>query len=96
MSASYAPTAAPANAIKVWCDVRYYYAELPTKLTAPACVMSFPRYGAGFQRLLSVLYGHADNSGMIPENFKPGRKLIGTSIQHDTAQAILRQRGIIK
>lgn len=96
MSASYAPTAAPNNAIKVWCDARYYYAELPTKLTAPACVMSFPRDGAGFQRLLGILYGHADNSSLMPENFKPARQLIGSAIQHDTAQAILRQRGIIK
>lgn len=96
MSATFAPTAAPKNALHVWCDARYIYAELPTKLTAPACVMSFPRDGAGFQRLLGVLYGHADNSGLMPENFKPARKLIGTPLQHDTAQAILRRRGILK
>lgn len=96
MSATYAPSAAPANAIKVWCDAKYFYAELPTKPTAPACVMSFPRDGAGFQRLLGILYGYADNSGLMPENFKPARKLIGTALQHDAAQALLRQRGILK
>lgn len=96
MPASYAPSAAPSSSLRVWCDARYIYAELPTNPSAPACVMSFPRDGAGFQRLLGTLYGHADNSGMMPENFKPGRKLVGTAIQHDTAQAILRQKGIIK
>lgn len=96
MPATYAPSAAPANALKVWCDTRYYYAELPTKATAPACVMQFPRDGAGFQRLLGIIYGHADNSSLLPENFKSARPLVGTAIQHDTAQAILRQRGIIK
>lgn len=96
MSASFAPTAAPNNALRVWCDAKYIYAELPTKFSEPACVMSFPRDGANFQRFLTVLYGHADNSALMPANFKAGRKLIGTATQHDMAQAILRQRGIIK
>jgi hypothetical protein len=96
MSATYAPTAAPPSSLRVWCDSRYIYAELPTKPSAPACVMSFPRDGAGFQRLLGTLYGHADNSGLMPENFKPGRKLVGSAMQHDMAQAVLRRRGIIR
>lgn len=96
MSASYATHAAPPNALKVWCDARYIYVELPTKLSAPACVMSYPRTGKGFGDLLSLLYGSADNSGLMPENFKPSKKLVGTATQHDMASAILRQRGIIK
>jgi hypothetical protein len=93
MSASYAPNAAPPNALRVWCDTRYIYVELPTKITAPACVMTYPRTGKGFAELLGLLYGHADNSSLMPENFKPARKI---TPQSALAESILRQRGILK
>lgn len=97
MSASYATTAAPSNALRVWCDARYIYVELPTKPSAPACVMSYPRTGKGFNDLLGLLYGHADNSGLMPENFKAGTKSqVGTPAQRAMASALLRQRGLIK
>jgi hypothetical protein len=97
MSASLAPSAAPRNALRVWCDARYIYVELPTRdILAQPHIMTYPRTGRGFSDLLSLLYGSADNSSMMPENFKPDKKLVGTPIQHAQAAAILRQRGIIK
>lgn len=97
MPAALAPTGAPANALRVWCDSHYIYAELPSKLGAECpCIMSFPRDGRGFQKLLGTLYGFADNSALMPENFHAGRKLVGTATQHAAAASLLRQRGIIK
>lgn len=97
MSAARAPTAAPPNSLRVWCDSRYIYAELPSRLGAECpCIMSFSRDGRGFTALLGTLYGHADNSSLMPENFKPGRKLIGTATQHAQAAATLRKMGIVK
>jgi hypothetical protein len=60
--------------------------------------MSYPRSGRGFNDLLSLLYGSADNSGLMPENFHAGtkRKLVGTSTQHAQAAATLRKMGIVK
>ena len=93
MSASYVREAAPPNALKVWCDARYIYVELPTKITAPACVVTYPRTGKGLDSLLGLIYGHSDNSGLMPENFKPGRK---TTPQSALAESILRRQGILK
>lgn len=97
MSASLAPTAAPPNAIRVWCDSRYIYAELPSKMGGEIpCILSYSRDGRGFSQLLGLLYGHADNSGLMPENFHAGRKLTGTPTQHDMAAATLRRLGMVK
>jgi len=97
MSASKLPTAAPTNSLRVWCDTHYIYAELPSKLGAECpYILSYPRTGKGFGDLLSMLYGPSDCSGLMPENFRPGRKLVGTSTQHATAAATLRRMGIVK
>jgi hypothetical protein len=55
--------------------------------------MTYPRTGKGFAELLGLLYGHADNSSLMPENFKPARKI---TPQSALAESILRQRGILK
>jgi hypothetical protein len=97
MSAAFASHAAPPNHLRVWCDTKYIYVELPNKsIDAPACVLSYPRSGRGFADLLSLLYGHADNSGLMPENFHAGKKLVGTATQHAQAAATLRKMGIVK
>jgi hypothetical protein len=93
MSASYATTAAPPNALRIWCDTRYIYVELPTKPSAPACVLTYPRTGKGFGDLLSLLYGSADNSGSMPANWQPARKI---TPQSALAESILRRQGILK
>lgn len=96
MSTMLAPSAAPNNALRIWCDARQIYAELPTKTGLTPCIMTFPRDTRGLSKILSLIYGHADNSSAMPENFRPGRKLIGTQTQHATAEAILRRQGILK
>lgn len=99
MPATLAPSAAPPNSLLVWCDAHYIYVELPTAapLDQPH-IMTYPRTGKGFSDLLSLLYGSADNSGLMPENFHAGtrRKLVGTTTQHAQAAATLRRMGIVK
>lgn len=97
MPATLAPSAAPPNSLLVWCDAHYIYVELPTAapLGQPH-IMTYPRNGRGFAELLALLYGSADNSGLMPENFRPGRKLVGTQTQHAQAAATLRKMGIVK
>jgi hypothetical protein len=97
MSAAFASHAAPPNHLRVWCDTKYIYVELPNKShETPACVLSYPRSGRGFNDLLSLLYGSADNSSLMPENFHAGKKLVGTATQHAQAAATLRKMGIVK
>lgn len=98
MSATPAPSAAPASSLRIWCDARYIYAELPSSPTAErVCVMTFSRNSQGLAKALNLIFGHADNSGSMPENFHAAKeKLIGTPTQHAQAQALLRRRGIIK
>lgn len=100
MSAFVAPSASPSNALLVWCDARRIYIELPTSPRAgpdlAPCIMTFTRDSLGLAKALSIVFGHADNSSAMPENFRPGRKLIGTPTQHAQAQAILRRRGMVK
>jgi hypothetical protein len=98
MSAIAAPSAAPASALRIWCDARWIYAELPSSPTAErVCVMTFSRDAKGLAKALNLIFGHADNSGSMPENFHAApEKLPGTPTQHAQAQALLRRRGIIK
>ena len=91
MSASLAPSAAPPNALKVWCDSTRIYAELPS--SGPTCVMAFPRTGLGLSKVLNLVYGSGEWAGSIAA---PSRKLVGTPMQHDIAQSILRKQGIIR
>lgn len=101
MPAHLAPTAAPPSALRIWCDARYIYVELPRSPRSgpslPPCIMTFSRDSAGLSKALALVFGHADNSGSMPENFRAApRKLVGTPTQHAQAEALLRQKGIIK
>ena len=92
MNASLAPSAAPHNHIKVWCDSRRIYAELPT--LGPVCVMAFDRSGNGLSKVLSLIYGHGEAAGEVNPSLKP--KLVGTPAQHSLAEAILRRNRVIR
>lgn len=90
--ATFATKAAPDNAIKIWCDARWIYIELKTKLLEPACVMSFTRDSAGLSKALAIIYGHADNSGSAIAPKQPRKN----SVQSALAESILRRQGLIK
>lgn len=96
MSATLAPTAAPANCLKVWADANYIYAELPGKTGGVPCILSFRRDAAGFAKAVNLIYKHSDVSGKPQTCVEPKRKLSGTATQHAQAQALLRRRGLLK
>lgn len=92
MSARIADSAAPANAIKIWCDPTRIYAELPS--LGPVCVMAFPRTGEGLSKVLNLIYGSGEASGS-PQTI-PRRKPVGSVSQHSLAESILRRHRVIR
>lgn len=95
MSATVAPSAAPENAILVWADQRYIYAELPVPPTADPCVLSFNRSSIGLSKMVNLIFCVADYSGEQIDPLKI-RKLIGFEDQHGAAEAALRRYKVIK
>ncbi len=94
MSASFAPSGSPSTALMVWSDDRYIYAELPqSSPTAPPCILSFSRNSAGLSKLLSLILSRTETVATSPTRT---RVLSGTPLQHASAEALLRKRGIIK
>ena len=91
MMASLAHSAAPPNALRVWCDARWIYVEVPGKTPT---VLSFSRSGDGLSRALSLIYGHADNSSAMPVNYVRRKQKVDT--HSALAESILRRQGIIK
>lgn len=96
MSAEFIPSGAPANALSVWADSKYIYAELATPIDQPPCILSFRRDNSGLSKMLSLIFHYADTSGDPQINPVVTRKLVGTAMQHDMAQALLRKRGLLK
>lgn len=97
MPASFAPSAAPANALLIWTDGRSIYVELPTSKSLPPCVLSFRLTESGLTKALDILRAHADTSGQPLVSVPAPRKdLVGTAGQHDLAESILRKAGVIK
>jgi len=96
MSASRTPTFAPPNALRVWADSRYLYAELPRKPGGEPCILSYSRTTRGFADLIALLYGSADHAGAPLTPSTPRKQFIGTPTQHALAEAILREKGILK
>ena len=92
MSATLAPTAAPPNALKVWCDARSVYVELPNKPNAQPAILSFRRDGPGLAKVLNLIYGHAEVSGAI---LSQPKKFIADPALHAMAEAALRRKGFI-
>jgi hypothetical protein len=92
MNAKLAPSAAPANAIRIWADSTRIYAELPG---AVPCILAFTRDGAGLSKVLNLIYAR-ESSGQIHNPTLPKRTLVGTVSQHTLAEAILRRNRIIR
>ena len=98
MPATFAPSAAPANALLMWTDGRSIYVELPSKPNVPPCIITYRLSEGGLSKALSLLGKHADIAG-TPQVSIPVRRVkdyVGTVAQHAMAESILRKRGIIK
>ena len=98
MSATFSPTAAPANALLIWTDGRSIYVELPSKANVPPCIITYRLSEGGLSKALALLGKHADIAGS-PQVSVPVRRAkdyVGTVGQHALAESILRKRGIIK
>lgn len=98
MSATFSPTAAPANALLIWTDGRSIYVELPSKANVPPCIITYRLSEGGLSKALSLLGKHADIAG-TPQVSVPVRRVkdyVGSVAQHALAESILRKKGVIK
>jgi len=91
-----APSAAPPTSLRIWADATRIFAELPTKPGLGPCIMSFPRSGDGLSKVLALIYGQTESAGSPQSSYSPPKHLVGTPLQHATAESILRKRGIVK
>lgn len=97
MPTTFAPSAAPPNALLMWTDGRQIFVELATKPNLPPVILSFRLAEAGLSKALALLCKHADVAGE-PQIVPPPRRkdYVGTVAQHALAESILRKKGIIK
>lgn len=98
MPATFAPSAAPPNALLMWTDGRSVYVELATKPNVPPCILAFRLSESGLSKALALLGKHADIAG-TPQVSVPVRRAkdyVGTVAQHAMAESILRKKGVIK
>jgi len=98
MPATFAPSAAPANALLIWTDGRSIFVELPSRENVPPCIITYRLSEGGLSKALALLGKHADVAG-TPQVSVPVRRAkdyVGTVGQHALAESILRKRGIIK
>ena len=97
MPATFAPSAAPPNALLMWTDGRQVYVELKTKPNLPPCILAFRLSEAGLSKALALLCKHADVAGE-PQIVPPSKRkdYVGTVAQHSLAESILRKKGIIR
>ena len=98
MPATFAPSAAPTNALLMWTDGRSIYVELPTRENVPPCIITYRYSEGGLSKALSLLGKHADIAGS-PQVSVPVRRAkdyVGSVAQHALAESILRKKGVIK
>lgn len=98
MPATFAPSAAPPNALLIWTDGRSIYVELPGTRGQPPHVITYRLSEGGLSKALSLLGKHADVAG-TPQVSAPARRAkdyVGTVAQHAMAESILRKKGVIK
>lgn len=97
MPATFAPSAAPPNALLMWTDGRSVYVELATKPNVPPVILAFRLSEAGLSKALALLCKHADVAGEPQIVPPPKRKdYVGSVAQHSLAESILRKKGIIR
>lgn len=109
MTATLARSAAPPNALRMWCDTTAVYTEIPGKPpNGLPHVMSFALSEGGLSKALNILrvqhrqaFGFTDYSGTPVDRFGPcaqpsNKPSVGTAIQRAHAQAVLKRLGIFK
>jgi len=98
MSATFSPTAAPANALLIWTDGRSIYVELPSKANVPPCIITYRLSEGGLSKALSLLGKHADIAGtpQVSVPLRQAKGYVGSVAQHALAESILRKKGVIK
>ena len=98
MPATFAPSAAPTNALLMWTDGRSIYVELPTRENVPPCIITYRLSEGGLSKALSLLGKHADVAGtpQVSVPVRQAKDYVGSVAQHALAESILRKRGIIK
>jgi hypothetical protein len=96
MTASRAKSFAPPNALTIWRDAKYIFAEIPGP-GEETTILSFAFSQGGLGKVLALLGNPPDVSGP-PLNYIPPRpiKRVGTLNQHNLAESILRKKGILK
>lgn len=87
-----APSAAPANALLIWTDGRRVFVELPSP-KGPV-VLTYLYTEGGLSKALALLGANKADYACTP--VLPGRKLLGTANQHDSAQRALAKLGLIR
>ena len=98
MPATFAPSAAPANALLIWTDGRSIFVELPSRDGVPPCIITYRLSEGGLSKALSLLGKHADVAGtpQVSVPLRRAKDYVGSVAQHALAESILRKRGIIK
>lgn len=104
MTATLARSAAPPNALRMWCDNTAVYTEIPGKPPSGLPhVMSFALSEGGLSKALNLLrvqhrqaFGPADFAAPTSVALPSNRPSIGTAIQRAHAQAVLKRLGIFK
>ena len=90
---TYCPSAAPPNALRMWTDGARIFVELPGGV-GPPHIVDYKLCEAGLSRALDLLRDKAkvDYAGAPQRRDLPR---VGTALQHASAAALLRKRGII-
>jgi len=100
MTATFAPSAAPPWAIRVWADDRSVYAEVPS-INGP-CVVAYARSEGGLSQALTTLGAMHTAEGHGDPYLRPAavaKNLMKDGITQkdlDSARAALKELGILK
>jgi len=96
MTAFAAPSAAPAWAISIWCDLTRIYIQLPS--THGPCVLDYPRDSHGLSDVLNLMKTHhvVEGHGAVYHQPAPliTRDKRFTPVQRDMVADLLRRKGI--
>lgn len=86
----------PPNALRLWVDPKTIYIGIEGPATE-FTIVAYPRTTKGLSQAIDLFGIRADVSGppILSVNHRKA-KMIGTPSQHASAEAMLRQMGVIK
>jgi hypothetical protein len=103
MSATFAKSAAPSWKVTAWCDDRYVYIEIPSKMAHPF-VEKFPLHEGGLSKALNFLRVRYEEVPSPQRNYTAppiipstvnGKPPVQNEEQRATALNVLRKLGIV-